>query len=92
MKREYKFFDSDVVKFKSSRRKKSNKSIVMYYKVQKDPENIFATDYDLLPWEVYENTINRCWDWNKLTKIKTKYSNNIFNYYLFRLYKDRRIK
>ena len=92
MKREYKFFDSDVVKFKSSRRKKSNKSIVMYYKVQKDPENIFAVDYDLLTWEVYENTINRCWDWNKLTKIKTKYSNNIFNYYLFRLYKDRRIK
>lgn len=92
MKREYKFFDSDVVKFKSSRRKKSNKFIVMYYKVQKDPENIFATDYDLLPWEVYENTINRCWDWNKLTKIKTKYSNNIFNYYLFRLYKDRRKK
>lgn len=93
MKREYKFFDSDVVKFKSSRCKKSNnKSIVMYYKVQKDPENIFTTDYELLPWEVYENTINRCWDWNKLKKLKTKYSNNIFNYYLFRLYKDRRLK
>jgi hypothetical protein len=62
MKREYKFFDSDVVKFKSSRRKKSNnKSIVMYYKVQKDPENIFTTDYELLPWEVYENTINLCY-------------------------------
>lgn len=86
MKREYKFFDSDVVKFKSSRRKKSNKSI-MYYKVQKDPENIFATDYDLLPWEVYENTINRCWDWNKLTKIKTKYSNIILKYWLFRIYR-----
>ena len=28
-------------------------------------------------------------DWNKLTKLKTKYSNNLFNYYLFRLYKDR---
>ena len=85
MIRKYKFFDSDIVKFKY-------KSIVRYYKVQKDPENIFTTDYELLPWEVYENTINRCWDWNKLTKVKTKYRNNIFNYYLFKLYKNRRIK
>ena len=92
--RKYKFFDSDIVKFKSRRRKKiksNNKSIVMYYKVIKDPENILTAD-ELLPWEVYENTINRCWDWNKLTKVKTKYSNNIFDYYLFKLYKNRRIK
>lgn len=68
----YKFFDSDIVKFKY---KKYN----MYYRVQKDPENIFTTDYELLPW-----------NWNKLTKLKTKYSNNIFSYYLFRLYKGRR--
>ncbi len=61
----------------------------MYYKVIKDPKNIFTTDYNLLHWEVYENTINRCWDRNKLTKLKTNYSNNIFKYYLFRLYKDR---
>ena len=85
MIRKYKFFDSDIVKFKY-------KSIVRYYKVQKDPENIFTTDYELLPWEVYENSINRCWDWNKLTKVKTKYNNNIFNYYLFKLYKNMRIK
>lgn len=76
------FFDSDIVKFKYQ---KYN----MYYKVIKDPKNIFTTNIELQPWEVYENTINRCWDWNKLTKLKTKYSNNIFKYYLFRLYKDR---
>lgn len=88
MNRKYKFFSGDVIKFKSRRRKKSNnKYIVMYYKVVKDPENIFTTDYELKPWEVYENTVNNCWDWNKLTKLKTKYANNIFNYYLFRLYK-----
>ena len=83
--KDYKFFTSDIVKFKYQK-------YTMYYKVQKDPENIFTTDYELLPWEVYENTINRCWDWNKLTKVKTKYRNNIFNYYLFKLYKNRRIK
>ena len=81
MIKKYKFFDKDIVKFKY-------KKCTMYYKVIKGPENIFTTNYDLLPWEVYENSINRGWDWNKLTKIKTKYSNNIFNYYLFRLYKD----
>ena len=81
--RKYKFFDSDIVK-------SNDKSIVMYYKVIKDSENISTAD-ELLPWEVYENTINRCWDWNKLTKVKTKYSNNIFNYYLFKLYKNRSI-
>ncbi len=59
------------------------------YILEEKEENNIATDYELLPWEVYENSINRGWDWNKLTKIKTKYSNNIFNYYLFRLYKDR---
>lgn len=85
MIRKYKFFDSDIVKFEFNK-------VVTYYKVQKDPENIFSTGYELLPWEVYENTINNCWSWNKLTKLKTKYSNNIFNYYLFKLYKDRRMK
>ena len=79
---EKKFFESDIVKFKYQK-------YTMYYKVIKDPENIFTANIELQPWEVYENTINRCWDWNKLTKIKTKYSNNLFNYYLFRLYKDR---
>lgn len=85
MIRKYKFFDKDIVKFKY-------KTHNMYFRVLKDPENIFTADYELLPWEVYENTINLCWDWRKLTKLKTKYGNNIFNYYLFRLYKDRRIK
>ena len=48
--RKYKFFDSDIVKFKSN-----NKSIVMYYKVIKDPENIFTADYELLPRSPYTN-------------------------------------
>lgn len=80
--KKYKFFDKDIVKFKYN-------NTLCYYIVIKDPENIFTTDYELQPWEVYENSINRCWDWNKLTKLKTKYRNNLFNYYLFRLYKDR---
>lgn len=80
---EYKFFGKDIVKFKSSK----HKNTLCYYKVVKDPENIFTTDYELLPWEVYENTINLCWDWNKLTKLKTKYADTILKYWLFRLYR-----
>lgn len=85
MKRKYKFFDSDIIKFKYSTGN-------MYFRVLKYPENIFKSSYELKPWEVYETTVNNCWRWDKITKVQTKYSNNIFNYYLFRLYKDRRLK
>ena len=78
-KEDYKFFGGDIVKFTCS-------SGVLYFKVVKDPDNFFTFDYDELdPWEVFENTINRCWDGDKLKKIKTKYANNIFKYYLFKI-------
>ena len=80
MKRDYKFFDNNIVKFNCS-------TGVLYFKVVKDPENFFTTSYELEPWEVYENTINNCWDWNKLRKIKTKYSDTILKYHLFKIYK-----
>lgn len=81
IKREYKFFDGDIVKFR-------HKNILCYYRVIKDPENIFTTNYELKPWEVYENSVNLCWDWNKLTKLKTKYHDTILKYHLFRLYRN----
>lgn len=84
--KKYKFFSTDIVKLKSPK----HKNALCYYKVIKDPENIFTTDYELKPWEVYENTINRCWDLNKLKKIKTKHANIILKYWLFRLYRKRR--
>ena len=81
IKREYKFFSGDVIRFK-------HKNISCYYKVIKDSENIFTTNYELKPWEVYENSVNLCWDWNKLTKLKTKYRDTILKYHLFRLYRN----
>lgn len=79
IKREYKFFSGDVIRF-------GYRGYNLYFKVIKDPENIFTTNYELKPWEVYENSVNLCWDWNKLTKLKTKYHDTILKYYLFRLY------
>ena len=81
MTSDYKFFNKDIVKF-------TPKHGSMYFRVIKDPESFFTFDYDeLQPWEVYENTINNCWDWNKLRKIKTKYAGTILKYQLFKIYK-----
>lgn len=81
IKREYKFFSGDVIRF-------CYRGYNLYFKVIKDPENIFTTNYELKPWEVYENSVNLCWDWNKLTKLKTKYHDTILKYHLFRLYRN----
>ena len=81
IKREYKFFSGDVIRF-------SYREYNLYFKVIKDPENIFTTNYELKPWEVYDNSVNLCWDWNKLTKLKTKYHDTILKYHLFRLYRN----
>lgn len=80
MTSDYKFFGNDIVKF-------TYLTGPLYFKVIKDPENFFRTSYELEPWEVYENTINLCWDWDKLTKIKTKYAGTILKYHLFKIYK-----
>lgn len=83
MERDYKFFNNDIVKFSCS-------TGVLYFKVIKDPESFFTTSYELEPWEVYENTINNCWDWDKLQKVKTKYSETILNYHLFKTYNNKK--
>lgn len=82
MIRNYKFFDNDIVKFSCTIGS-------LYFKVIKNPENFFTTSYELKHWEVYENTINNCWDWNKLTKIKIKYSETILKYHLFKTYSNK---
>lgn len=77
IKRKYKFFDSDIIKFKYSTGN-------MYFRVLKDPDNIFKSSYEQQPWEVYENTVNNCWRWDKITKVQAKYKDVILKYFIFR--------
>lgn len=80
--KKYKFFGNDIVRFKY------NDSNILYL-VVKEPVNIFTAP-DLNPWEVYENTINLCWDWNKLQKVNMRKC--VFTYYLYKSYFKPRMK